>query len=89
MLIIRWSPDTSPFSLISGLNAWTVLFYCALGVSSVALKSHTWGTYPLACLLLPCVIFHCSPSTFWSIPVSRTLWILLEDIYSDGLLCPV
>ena len=53
-------------SSVSGLSAWIVVF----GVKhveyleAVDLTSYV-GTIPthLACLLLPCVIFHCSSST--------------------------
>ena len=47
-------------------------------LGAVALTLHTWGPHPLACLLLPCAILHCSLSILRWIPVSRTVWIMLK-----------
>ena len=60
-LFMGWL-DTPSF--VSGLNAWIVVFgveHDEEYLEAVDLTSYV-GTH-LACLLLPCVIFHCSSST--------------------------
>ena len=80
MRVIRWLPDTSPF-LVSGLNAWTVVYVCcARGGSGNRRPDIARGDHAhLACLLLPYVIFHCSSSSTsrW-ITVSCTFWRYLH-----------
>ena len=50
--------------LFNGLNAWTVVLFCARGVSGSRRHDIARGEYThLACLLLSCVTFHCSSST--------------------------
>ena len=80
MRVIRWLSDISLRSLVSGLNASTVVYVCcARGVSGnrrpdIARGDHTH----LACLLLPCVTFH--SLLFVYFPVNNGVLYFLDSV---------
>ena len=61
MLVIHRLPDTPPSFLVY-VDRMFLLRMRRISGSRSSDRLHTWGPYPLACLLLPWAILHCSSS---------------------------